>query len=361
MLNQRPVMVYRPLIRVYVAAISCFKRASLMKTLNVAITGFGSVGSHIASLLWQRQVAYRERYGVDVRLVGVCRSRSGRLQTQGLQAADLALSQWTEGLTGEAFLQALQADVLIATGPSEFQTGGMGLRYVRHALSHNMQVIAVSKGALALHGRELFDAAKQAGLSLLVSGATAAALPTVDFVQRQLAGCEVLAIEGIFTGTANFMLNQMMHAHIGFAEALQQAQADGIAEADSSFDTDGWDTAAKIAIIATALFDTDLTIHHIARQGIAHLQAADMAAWRAQGLMPRLIGQVSVQDGKVSAAVAVRAVDAEHVFYRVNGKNKAMQVMTREMGALCVHGGASSPQATAAAALKDLENLLKPR
>ncbi|UOO90543.1 homoserine dehydrogenase [Vitreoscilla massiliensis] len=330
-----------------------------MKTLNVAITGFGNVGSHIAQLLWQRQATYRERYGVDVRLVGVCRSRAGILYAHGLQAADLVSPNWTEGLTGEAFLQALQADVLIETGTSDFQTGGMGLVYLRHALRHNMQVIAVSKGALALHGRELFDTAKQAGLSLLVSGATAAALPTVDFVQRQLAGCEVLAIEGIFTGTANFILNQMMHAGIGFDEALQQAQADGIAEADSSFDTDGWDTAAKITIIANALFNTDLTIHTIARAGMAHLQAADMAAWRAQGLMPRLIGHITVQDGKVSAGVAVRAVDAEHVFYRVNGKNKAMQVVTREMGALCVQGGASSPQATAAATLKDLENLLK--
>ena len=75
--------------------------------------------------------------------------------------------------------------------------------------------------------------------------------------------------------------------------------------------------------------------------------------------MPRLLGHVSVQDGRVSAAVAVRAVDAEHGFYRVNGKNKAMRVVTAEMGELCVQGGASSPQATAAAALKDLENLLK--
>ena len=168
-----------------------------------------------------------------------------------------------------------------------------------------------------------------------------------------------MGIEGIFTGTANFILNQMVHVGMGFDEALQQAQAAGIAEADSRFDTEGWDTAAKITIIANTLFGTALNVHSLPRQGITDLQAADIAAWQARGLMPRLIGYVRLDNGQISAGVAVRAVDAQHVFYRVNGKNKAMRVVTAEMGELCVQGGASSPQATAAAALKDLENLLK--
>ena len=330
-----------------------------MKTLNIAITGFGNVGQHIARLLWQRQTAYRERYGVNVRLVGVCRSRSGLLGTQGLNESDVLGAEFVPDLSGEAFLQGLQADVLIDAGPSDFETGGMGLVYMRHALNTGMHVIAVSKGALALHGPELLQTATAHGVQVWVSGATAAALPTVDFVQRQLAGCEVLEIEGIFTGTANFILNQMVHAGMGFDEALQQAQAAGIAEADSRFDTEGWDTAAKITIIANTLFGTALNVHSLPRQGITDLQAADIAAWQARGLMPRLIGYVRLDNGQISAGVAVRAVDAQHVFYRVNGKNKAMRVVTAEMGELCVQGGASSPQATAAAALKDLENLLK--
>ena len=330
-----------------------------MKTLNIAITGFGNVGQHIARLLWQRQAAYRERYATDVRLVGVCRSRSGLLGTQGLNESDVLGAEFVPDLSGEAFLQGLQADVLIDAGPSDFETGGMGLVYMRHALNTGMHVIAVSKGALALHGPELLQTATAHGVQVWVSGATAAALPTVDFVQRQLAGCEVLEIEGIFTGTANFILNQMVHAGKGFDEALQQAQAAGIAEADSRFDTEGWDTAAKITIIANTLFGTALNVHSLPRQGITDLQAADIAAWQARGLMPRLIGYVRLDNGQISAGVAVRAVDAQHVFYRVNGKNKAMRVVTAEMGELCVQGGASSPQATAAAALKDLENLLK--
>ena len=330
-----------------------------MKALNIAITGFGNVGQHIARLLWQRQAAYRERYATDVRLVGVCRSRSGLLGTQGLNESDVLGAEFVPDLSGEAFLQGLQADVLIDAGPSDFETGGMGLVYMRHALNTGMHVIAVSKGALALHGPELLQTATAHGVQVWVSGATAAALPTVDFVQRQLAGCEVLEIEGIFTGTANFILNQMVHAGMGFDEALQQAQAAGIAEADSRFDTEGWDTAAKITIIANTLFGTALNVHSLPRQGITDLQAADIAAWQARGLMPRLIGYVRLDNGQISAGVAVRAVDAQHVFYRVNGKNKAMRVVTAEMGELCVQGGASSPQATAAAALKDLENLLK--
>ena len=154
-----------------------------MKTLNIAITGFGNVGQHIARLLWQRQAAYRERYATDVRLVGVCRSRSGLLGTQGLNESDVLGAEFVPDLSGEAFLQGLQADVLIEAGPSDFKTGGMGLAYMRHALHAGMHVIAVSKGALALHGQELLQTAKTHGVELWVSGATAAALPTVDFVQ----------------------------------------------------------------------------------------------------------------------------------------------------------------------------------
>ena len=330
-----------------------------MKALNIAITGFGNVGQHIARLLWQRQTAYRERYGINVRLVGVCRSRSGLLGTQGLNESDVLGAEFVPDLSGEAFLQGLQADVLIDAGPSDFETGGMGLVYIRHALNTGMHVIAVSKGALALHGPELLQTATLHGVQVWVSGATAAALPTVDFVQRQLAGCEVLEIEGIFTGTANFILNQMMQEGMGFDAALRQAQEAGIAEADSRFDTEGWDTAAKITIIANTLFGAELNLHSLPRQGITDLQAADMATWQAQGLMPRLIGYVHREQGLVRAGVEVRAVGAQDVFHYVQGKNKAMRVVTAEMGELCVQGGASSPQATAAAALKDLENLLK--
>ena len=130
-----------------------------MKTLNIAITGFGNVGQHIARLLWQRQAAYRERYATDVRLVGVCRSRSGLLGTQGLNESDVLGAEFVPDLSGEAFLQGLQADVLIDAGPSDFETGGMGLVYMRHALNTGMHVIAVSKGALALHGPELLQTA----------------------------------------------------------------------------------------------------------------------------------------------------------------------------------------------------------
>ncbi|WP_144730395.1 homoserine dehydrogenase [Acinetobacter oleivorans] len=331
-----------------------------MKRINVAICGFGRIGQQIAELLLNRSTYYKQKYQIDARLVGVCNSSSGLIDQEGLQAAKcLDKTQYQAGLTEQKFLEQVQADVIIETGPSDYVTGGKGLFYLNYALTHSMNAIAVSKGALVVEGKKLINLAHQHKKKLFFSGATAAALPTVDLFEYNLAGCQILEIEGVFTGTTNFILNDMLQHECAFAESLEKAQAKGIAEPDSSFDVDGWDTAAKITILANTVLGADVKIQDIPRQGISHVTADHIRGWKKENVIPRLVGFIHIKNQQIQTGIELRLVPANHSFAHLQGSNKCIRVLTQEMGELVVSGGASAPLATAAAVLKDFELMLK--
>ncbi len=248
---------------------------------------------------------------------------------------------------------------LLETGPSDYVTGGKGLFYLDYALTHSMNAIAVSKGALVVDGKKLVNLAPQHNKKLFFSGATAAALPTVDLFEYNLAGCQILEIEGVFTGTTNFILNDMLQHECAFAESLEKAQAKGIAEPDSSFDVDGWDTAAKITILANTVLGADVKIQDIPRQGISHVTADHIRDWKKENVIPRLVGFIHIKNQQIQTGVELRLVSANHPFAHLQGSNKCIRALTQEMGEFVVSGGASAPLATAAAALKDFELMLK--
>ncbi|WP_329759240.1 homoserine dehydrogenase [Acinetobacter pittii] len=331
-----------------------------MKRVNVAICGFGRIGQQIAELLLNRSTYYKQKYQIDAHLVGVCKSSSGLIDQEGLQAAKwLDKTQYQAGLTEQKLLDQVQADVIIETGPSDYVTGGKGLFYLNYALTHSMNAIAVSKGALVVEGKKLINLAHQHKKKLFFSGATAAALPTVDLFEYNLAGCQILEVEGVFTGTTNFILNDMLQHECAFAESLGKAQAKGIAEPDSSFDVDGWDTAAKITILANTVLGADVKIQDIPRQGISHVTAEHIRDWKKENLIPRLVGFIHIKNQQIQTGVELRLVPANHAFAHLQGSNKCIRVLTQEMGEFVVSGGASAPLATAAAALKDFELMLK--
>lgn len=334
-----------------------------MKRWNLVLTGYGTVGRQIAALLLQRQERYRKQYGADVRLVGVARSAGGIYDGEGLAPAALDAFGQTDraadaAFSGIDFLRACEGDVLVEAGPSDLATGGAGLAYIRAALERGMHAIAVSKGALVTDYANLSGLARERGVSLKISGATAAALPTIDLLQYNLAGCEILAVEGVFTGTANYVLTCMMDEGISAEEAIARARQMGVAEPDPSFDLDGWDTACKVTILANAAFAAQLKLADVPRASVRDVSEEQLAVWKKAGLTPKLVGSIRKTSAGVRAAVELLAVGAAHPFAAVKGTTKAIRVETDVMGELLVIGGKSDPTAAAAAALEDLEHII---
>ncbi|MBY5754736.1 homoserine dehydrogenase [Rhizobium johnstonii] len=330
-----------------------------MRTVRVAIAGFGGVGRATACLLLSRRARYRQVYGVDIRLVAACGSRAGLSDDRGLGEDQLGALE--DGLSGPAFIEASGADLLIEAGPSDFRTGGPGLGYIRSALSAGRDTIVVSKGALVHSGIELRQLARRSGALLKLSGAAAAALPTIDLVDHSLKGCTVLKVEGILNATTNYLLDAMMTRGIGFDAALREAQLGGFAETDPRNDTEGWDTACKLLILANFGLDADLTMNDLTVEGIQSVSGERIEAWRREGLVPKLVGSLTRADGTFSAAVGIKAYPLSDPFANIRGKDKAIRIVTDAMGETIAIGSGKEPLATAAAALKDLEHVLTAR
>ncbi|WP_315856291.1 homoserine dehydrogenase [Rhizobium leguminosarum] len=317
------------------------------------------MGRATASLLLSRRARYRQVYGVDIRLVAACGSRAGLSDDRGLGEDQLGALE--DGLSGPAFIEASGADLLIEAGPSDFRTGGPGLGYIRSALSAGRDTIVVSKGALVHSGIELRQLARRSGALLKLSGAAAAALPTIDLVDHSLKGCTVLKVEGILNATTNYLLDAMMTRGIGFDAALREAQLGGFAETDPRNDTEGWDTAYKLLILANFGLDADLTMNDLTVEGIQSVSGERIEAWRREGLVPKLVGSLTRADGTFSAAVGIKAYPLSDPFANIRGKDKAIRIVTDAMGETIAIGSGKEPLATAAAALKDLEHVLTAR
>ncbi|WP_315856043.1 homoserine dehydrogenase [Rhizobium leguminosarum] len=317
------------------------------------------MGRATASLLLSRRARYRQVYGVDIRLVAACGSRAGLSDDRGLGEDQIGALE--DGLSGPAFIEASGADLLIEAGPSDFRTGGPGLGYIRSALSAGRDTIVVSKGALVHSGIELRQLARRSGALLKLSGAAAAALPTIDLVDHSLKGCTVLKVEGILNATTNYLLDAMMTRGIGFDAALREAQLGGFAETDPRNDTEGWDTACKLLILANFGLDADLTMNDLTVEGIQSVSGERIEAWRREGLVPKLVGSLTRADGTFSAAVGIKAYPLSDPFANIRGKDKAIRIVTDAMGETIAIGSGKEPLATAAAALKDLEHVLTAR
>ncbi|MEJ1117224.1 homoserine dehydrogenase [Phyllobacterium sp. CCNWLW109] len=330
-----------------------------LQTYRVAIAGLGNVGRATANLLLSRRERYRQVYGADVRLVAACGSRSGLRDENGLEANSLGSLE--EGLSGPDFIAASSADILIEAGPSDFRTGGPGLAYISLSLSAGRDTIVISKGALVHSGRQLRELAQNSGAMLKLSGAAAAALPTIDLVDHSLKGCKVLRVEGILNATTNYLLDAMMARGIGFDVALREAQLGGFAEADPRNDTQGWDTACKLLILANFGLGANLTMDDLTVEGMQSVTGDRIEAWRSEGLVPKLVGSLTRVDGTFHAGVGIRIYPLADPFANIRGKDKAIRIVTDAMGETIAIGSGKEPLATAAAALKDLEHILTAR
>ncbi len=171
------------------------------------------------------------------------------------------------------------------------------------ALEHGKSVVTANKALLAEDGPTLFDAADKAGRDLYYEAAVAGAIPILRPLRESLAGDKVTRVIGIVNGTTNFILDKMDTARAaGFNEALEEAQELGYAEADPTADVEGFDAAAKIAILASLAFHTRVTAADVHREGITEVTASDVRSAQEMGSVVKLLGiaELVSADGWVS-------------------------------------------------------------
>ena len=259
----------------------------------------------------------------------------------------------------DAMLSKRDVDLAVIATPTDRHSGEPGYTYIKKALQNGIHVVTADKGPILLAYDELHEIAARQNVRLGIGCTTGGALPAINGGLIDLAGAEILAIEGVLNGTSNFILDEMREKNSGYAEALATAQKLGIAETDPTLDVEGWDTAIKLLILVNVLLRQRKTLADIQVRGITAISAADIAQAARQGQKYRLLGQAAYKNGALIMEVAPKPLGPEHPFYIVDGKNKAVRYISDTMGDLTIIGGASGLIPAAASLLRDIVNIHK--
>jgi homoserine dehydrogenase len=229
-------------------------------------------------------------------------------------------------------------------------------------------VVTANKALLAEDGATLFEAAEQAGADLYFEAAVAGAIPIIRPLRESLVGDEITSVIGIVNGTTNYILDRMDTGGIGFAEALDEAQQLGYAEADPTADVEGFDAAAKAAILASLAFHTRVTGADVYREGITGVTPTDIASAHDIGCVVKLLAICQLSPpvaGPAERTVSVRVhpamIPRSHPLAAVGDAYNAVFVESMSAGRLMFYGPGAGGSPTASAVLGDLVTVARNR
>jgi len=317
------------------------------RALRVAVLGCGVVGTQVVRLLTQLRSDLASRVGTPLELVGVA--------VRDLDSARAGVDRALLTTDAEALVE--NADIVIEVMGGIEPARSLMLR----AIASGASVVTANKALLAQDGPTLYAAADAAGVDLYFEAAVAGAIPLVRPVRESLAGDRILRILGIVNGTTNYVLDQMATEGLDLDLAVKQAQELGYAEADPTADIEGYDAAAKAAILASLAFHTRIPLSSVYREGITAITADDVA-WAARtGHVVKLLAIAEQTDAGVSVRVHPSLVPVGHPLAGVHGAFNAVFVEAEAAGELMFYGRGAGGAPTASAVLGDVVSVARHR
>jgi len=324
------------------------------RSLRVALLGCGVVGSEVARILVEQADDLAARVGAPVELAGIAVRREGRRR-------DVPVDPSLFTTDAQGLVTGDDVDLVVEV------VGGIepARSLVLAALEHGASVVTANKALLAEDGATLFAAAEKAGRDLYFEAAVAGAIPILRPLRESLAGDRVTRVLGIVNGTTNFVLDRMDTNGTGFSEALEEAQQLGYAEADPTADIEGFDAAAKAAILASLAFHTRVTAADVHREGITDVTATDVASAQDMGSVVKLLAICDLVDGPEGEAVSARVhpamIPRTHPLASVREAFNAVFVESAAAGQLMFYGPGAGGAPTASAVLGDLVSVARNR
>ncbi|MDT5372137.1 MAG: homoserine dehydrogenase [Mycobacterium sp.] len=316
------------------------------KPVGVAVLGLGNVGSQVVRIIQDSAADLAARIGapLELRGIGVRRVAPDRGVPVELLTNDV-----------DALVSRDDVDVVVELmGPVE-----PAHKAILGALERGKSVVTANKALLAQSTGELAQAAERAHVDLYFEAAVAGAIPVIRPLTQSLAGDTVVRVAGIVNGTTNYILSEMDGTGVDYATALADASALGYAEADPTADVEGYDAAAKAAILASIAFHTRVSADDVYREGITRVTPADFVSARALGRTIKLLSiceRITTDDGqeRVSARVYPALVPLTHPLATVNGAFNAVVVEAKAAGRLMFYGQGAGGAPTASAVMGDV-------
>jgi homoserine dehydrogenase len=316
--------------------------------LRVGLLGCGNVGGALAKLLVEDGQRIATRTGLSLELAAVAVRSQSRDREVPVEA-----SLFTTDASAVVIDPGVDVVVEVIGGIEPART------LILSALKSGKPVVTANKELLANCGDELFEAAATAGVDLLFEAAVAGGIPLIRPLRESLAGESIHRVMGIVNGTTNFILTRMSESSTSYHDALAEAQSLGYAERDPTADVEGFDAAAKAAILANVAFGARVVAGDVYREGISNLTAADIVAAKRLGYVVKLLAVVERHEtpaGGESVAVRVHPamVPATHPLASVRDSFNAVFVEGNAVGELMFLGRGAGGMPTASAVLGDL-------
>ena len=252
----------------------------MSETLRVGVAGLGTVGAALIAQIGKQREVLAARCGRRIEVVAV--SARSRGKNRGV---DLKKMKWFSDPVELAGYDGIDVFVELMGG-----SGDPAKTAVEFALASGKSVVTANKALLAKHGFKMAQLAEKAGVALNYEAAVGAAIPVIKTLREGLAGNAINRIYGILNGTCNYILTRMEQEGLSYADCLADAQRLGYAEADPTFDVEGYDTAQKLALLASLAFGTKVDENAIYVEGISSIAPADLAAADELGYRIKLLG-----------------------------------------------------------------------
>ena len=321
--------------------------------------GFGVVGQSFAKLLLSRSADLYSQYGIKPRIVACVDNKGSAISPGGLDLDRLLEAKKSKGTVAVyeknsskfdpmKIIESVEAEVVLECTPTNLDDGEPGISHIISAMRVGKNVITVNKGPLALAFPSLIELANYNGVMLRFSGTVGGGTPILEFAKRCLKGDRIISFRGILNGTTNYILSKMEEG-LTYEDALKDAKHRGYAEAVPSLDTDGFDAAAKLVIMANWIMGMKVTMKDVKRIGISGVKVADVKKAAKDGNAIKLIASCDSRRLDV-APTEVPKKDP----ICVNSSLNAVTFSSEHSGQQTIIGKGAGGMETASAVLRDL-------
>jgi homoserine dehydrogenase len=317
--------------------------------LKLGLAGVGTVGSGLLRLLAARKAELAARAGRPIEVVAV--SARNRRKNRD---ADISSMRFVQDPVALAKDPSINVFVELIGGE-----GGVAKAAVEAALAAGKHVVTANKALLAHHGTSLAALAEKNGVALNFEGAVAGGIPVVKVIRESLQGNNISRVYGILNGTCNYILTLMEQEGRSFVDVLKEAQAQGYAEADPSFDIGGFDTAHKLALLTSLAFGTRVDFESVYVEGIESITPADIEAAGDLGYRIKLLGVALRTETGIEQRVHPTMVPKHTAIAEVDGVQNCVAIDGDFVGDVMLVGAGAGAGPTASSVTSDLIDIAR--
>lgn len=316
-----------------------------MKTIQVGLIGFGTVGKGLAQTLFEQKERLKRKVGAEVVLT---------------QVADIGVDSLPKQFTGVSLTRDAKEifnnpdiDIVVEL------IGGMepARTFLLEAIKHGKHVVTANKALLSVHGKEIFEAAVANNVEVGFEASVGGGIPVIKSLKEGLVANRIQSIMGIMNGTANYILTKMTDEGVAFDDVLRDAQEQGFAEADPTYDVEGIDTAHKLAILMTIAYGQYVHLDDINTEGISNIQPIDIELAKEFGFRIKLLAISHHHGSHVEARVHPTMVPNSHMLANINGAYNAIQFNGDTVGNVLFYGLGAGMMPTGSAVAADVVDI----